>query len=272
MTTGRFFDNYPQFYSTSNTAAHPDRLNDRHRAIIDFNRDIIRGSRILDIASHDGRWSFAAIKSGAKKVTGIEIRHHLVENSIQNMRSQNIDEGQYEFICGDALKQIAKLPAGEFDIVMCLGYLYHTIHIPELIHQIGRLTPRHVILDTATGVPVEFREPKEWVDMSGGKYGKFFMARLCEFLSAQPLIVLHEDDRRCEGMGVEVNSDDPWVPVGYPTKGALELLLGKAGFSDFVYYDWINGPMANWSPLWDYCMGYRVTMRCSSSGVFHDVI
>jgi len=65
--TGRFFDTYPQFYRTSNTAARPDRLNDRYRAIIDFNRGIIQGSTILDIASHDGRWSFAAIKSGARQ-------------------------------------------------------------------------------------------------------------------------------------------------------------------------------------------------------------
>jgi SAM-dependent methyltransferase len=262
MSDGRFFDAYPQFYSTSTTAARPDRLNDRHRAIIEFNREIIRGSSILDIASHDGRWSFAALKSGARRVTGIEIRPHLVANAAETMRAQDVDEAKYQFICGDALAELAKLPVGAFDVVMCLGYLYHTVHGPALIQAIGRLKPRHVIVDTAVGVPGPFREPGNWQEMSAGAYGKFFMLKLCEFLSAQPLIVLTTDNTHCEGMGVDVNSDQPQVPVGYPTRGALELLLGSAGFGEFTYYDWMNAPMSNWSLLWDYCMGYRITMRC----------
>jgi hypothetical protein len=67
-----FIDEFPQFYSTSQTGAVPNRLNQRYRACLEWNEPVIRGNRILDIASHDGRWSFAALKTGASHVVGIE--------------------------------------------------------------------------------------------------------------------------------------------------------------------------------------------------------
>jgi hypothetical protein len=264
MATERFFDSYPEFYATSKTGADADRLHDRHRAIVEFNKSILQGSRVLDIASHDGRWSFATLKAGAAHVTGIEIRPYLVENSTRNLRHHNVGKEQYHFICGDALEELAQLPPGQFDVVLCLGYLYHTVHLPLLIQQIGRLKPKHVIVDTQVGVPVGFHEPPAWLELSDGIYGKFFMDQLCQFLSAQPLILLHEDETRREGMAVDRDSEDPWVPVGYPTKGALEFLLTRAGFGQFTYYDWLNATLGNWVPSFDYRMGYRVTMRCSA--------
>lgn len=268
MTTERFFDDYPQFYETSQTAADAERLHGRYRAIIDDNRAILEDGKILDIASHDGRWSFAALTAGARHVTGIEIRRRLVENSVENLRSQGFQDDQFHFILGDALDQLSQLEPGQFDAILCLGYLYHTLHIPKLIHQIGRLRPKHVIIDTAVGVPVGFHEPPSWSSMSGGAYGKFFVEKLCEFLSDQPLIVLRGDDTRCEGMAVDPeNQGDNEVLVGYPSKGAIELLLGKAGFERFVYYNWREAEIRDWSSLWDYCQGYRVTMRCSAKSI-----
>ncbi|MEM5584754.1 methyltransferase domain-containing protein [Roseibium sp. AS2] len=261
---GGFFDLYPQFLETSQTGADRDRLNERHRAIIDDNRDIIQGSRLLDIASHDGRWSFAALTAGARHCTGIEIRPYLVRNSVVNMQTQQIADERYTFLCGDALSTISTLEAGQYDVIMCLGYLYHTAHIPLLIQEICRLKPAHVIVDTQVGVPVGFHEPPDWLELSKGIYGRFFMEQLTRFLSEQPLILLHEDETQREGMSVDTSTSDPWVPVGYPTKGALEFLLGKAGYGAFRYYDWFGADLANPVPLFDYRNGYRVTMRCSA--------
>ena len=52
-----FFSEHPEFFETSQTGAHPNRLRARHRAIIEHNVAIIAKRSILDIASHDGRWS-----------------------------------------------------------------------------------------------------------------------------------------------------------------------------------------------------------------------
>src|SRR5918993_4504345 len=67
-----FFDDYPAFCGTGRTAAIPRRLNLRHRAIIEANQDILARARVLDLASHDGRWSFAALEAGATQRSGVE--------------------------------------------------------------------------------------------------------------------------------------------------------------------------------------------------------
>ncbi len=62
-----FFDEYSSFYKTGKTGTNPKMLNARFHALIENNKEIIKNSTILDLANHDGRWSFAALKNGAKK-------------------------------------------------------------------------------------------------------------------------------------------------------------------------------------------------------------
>jgi hypothetical protein len=46
----------------------------------------LQNMTILDIASHDGRWSFAAIKNGVKEISSIvSSRKYLIENTIKIM-------------------------------------------------------------------------------------------------------------------------------------------------------------------------------------------
>jgi len=56
-------------------------LSARHAAIVETNADKLAGCRVLDIASHDGRWSFAAPQAGAAHIVGIEPRVELVDNA-----------------------------------------------------------------------------------------------------------------------------------------------------------------------------------------------
>lgn len=55
-------------------------------AIIEEHREELNGARVLDIASHDGRWSFAALQVGAAHVTGIAGREHLVTDANKTFR------------------------------------------------------------------------------------------------------------------------------------------------------------------------------------------
>jgi len=87
VVTAGFFDQYPRFYDTSETFAYPSRLNLRHEAIFGENTDIFEGRRVLDIASHDGRWSFAALQAGAASVVGIEGRPELVASAGRRSRT-----------------------------------------------------------------------------------------------------------------------------------------------------------------------------------------
>ncbi|MGZ0165843.1 MAG: hypothetical protein ACKVII_18110 [Planctomycetales bacterium] len=53
-----FFDQYQQFYETGITP-NANRLRWRYDAIINANADILEGAKVLDVASHNGRWSAA---------------------------------------------------------------------------------------------------------------------------------------------------------------------------------------------------------------------
>ncbi len=136
----RFFDAYPLFYSTSINAPR-NRLNKRYRAIIEANDAIIRGKSVLDIASHDGRWSFAAHKAGARYVLGIEAREYLVQNARQNLREYQVPEQQVQFVRGDVFEELDRLDPGTFDTIFCLGFFYHTMHHMLLLNKIARLRP-----------------------------------------------------------------------------------------------------------------------------------
>jgi precorrin-6B methylase 2 len=142
-----FFDAYPLFYETSATSPARDRLNLRYEAIFGENRDIFEGARVLDIASHDGRWSLAALATGAAAVTGIEARPELVEHAQRNLAAYGYGPDRARFITGDVFDVFAREDF-EFDVVLCLGFLYHTLRYTELFDGIARARPGHVVIDT----------------------------------------------------------------------------------------------------------------------------
>ena len=113
-----WFDEYPIFYRRKETTHrawlyNPDRMCFRHIGIIQRNKDLFQGKRVLDLASHDGRWSFAAIKAGAKEVVGVEARPQLIEAANETMIDLGV-KSQIEFHQGDAHK-VHEMDLDRFD-------------------------------------------------------------------------------------------------------------------------------------------------------------
>jgi predicted RNA methylase len=90
-----FFDRHPRFFETSTVGTWSQRLALRYEAIVDSNRDIFPNAKVLDLASHDGRWSYAALCAGAAHVTGIEARPELIAAADENMKHYGISEDKY---------------------------------------------------------------------------------------------------------------------------------------------------------------------------------
>ena len=125
-----FFDDNPEFLETSTTASSKRRLNLRHIGIIEENEEILRGSSVVDIASHDGRWSYAALHAGATHVTGVEGRRHLIDATRQTFDAKAVPATQYTLIQGDVHETLFD-PEVKCDVVLCLGFLYHTARYVE---------------------------------------------------------------------------------------------------------------------------------------------
>lgn len=145
-TASWFFERFPRFYLTSATGLTAARVNLRYEAIFGENRDIFEGASVLDLASHDGRWSLAALATGARSVTGIEARPELVKAATENLAAYGYEADRVRFVTGD-VHEVLNSSEFDADIVLCLGFLYHTLRYNELLNGIRRTNARHLIID-----------------------------------------------------------------------------------------------------------------------------
>ena len=234
-----FFDEHPRFYETSETSPYRGRLNLRYEAIFAENREIFTGARVLDIASHDGRWSLAALKTGAAEVVGIEARGELVRAAHENLERYGAGEAQYRFVAGDVFEVLGR-EAFKADVVLCLGYLYHTLRYNELMRRIKDVNPRYLVLDS-----VVLPRPDE------------------------PVVRLRLDRNARQGNAVADSfSYGEATLVGWPSVPALELLVQAFGFEIDRFSDW--GALLRDNPTLggvdDYAEGRRVTALCVAAG------
>ena len=228
-----FFDDHPEFVESGATSATLGRLNVRHLAIIDSNRDILRGARVLDIASHDGRWSFAALDAGAAHVTGVEGRPELVEHTCRTFAAKGADESRYTMIAGD-VHDVLTSGVGQMDVVMCLGFLYHTLRYPELLAGIRATGAEHVIVD-------------------------------CKVLlnTTRPVVLVKRDPIEVQSMAVADRfSHGVSTMVGMPSAAAIEQMLRIYGYEVQSRTDWaqILADHPDVEDVDSYSRGRRVTM------------
>lgn len=228
-----FFDEHPEFLETSTTSATLDRLNLRHVAIIERHAELLSGSTVLDIASHDGRWSFAAAQAGASHVIGVEGRPELVESARNTFAAKGTDPSRYEFVAGD-VHDVLNEHQYKVDVVMCLGFLYHSLRYVELFSAIRDTGARHVIIDCKVITGVD-----------------------------RPLVRVMGNPVHIQSMAVEDRySHAGMTLVGMPSVQAIELMLGIYGFDVTEMVDW--QPILAAHPaareIKAYARGKRVTM------------
>jgi len=235
-----FFDDYPRFFETSSVGAWPVRLALRHHAIIESNRGVLQGARVFDLASHDGRWSFAALKAGAAYVTGIEVRTHLIEAANDTLHAYGIPDTDFTFMQGD-LNHALRAPV-TCNVALCLGYFYHTLNHLALMEYLASTGARHVILDGMV-------EP-----------GDADVIRVY----AEPV---ENDANGASSAGIHEGR----ILVGHPTVMVLLRMLEHHGYRGRVF-DWtgllaergivadVTRPHSAANPVGDYARGARATI------------
>jgi len=123
------------------------RLQERHRRIIDANADAFSDKTVLDLACNNGRWSYAALEAGAKKVVGVEGRADKVTEA-RSIFERLAKSSNYEFHVGDMYDWLHDNKSQHFDTVMCLGVFYHIMDHHRLLSSIARLQPQTIIVDS----------------------------------------------------------------------------------------------------------------------------
>jgi hypothetical protein len=220
-----FFDRHARFRATSSTDTQGERLEYRHRLLIEQNRPLLAGKRVLELASHDGRWTCAALEQGAVHVTGIEGKPHLIDHACTTLSEYGYSADRYRFIAGDCLTELGKLPRGSFDTVTCFGFLYHTIHHYQLLQAITALEPTALLIDS-----------------------KFVLDELAA-------MVLGWDDSSREGAALQ-ESEQTRTLVGIPTPRGLAVMLEALGWRCRFLPNLLPSTPA-WAGLGDYRAGRR---------------
>lgn len=223
-----FFDRYPRFRSTSTTDTQGERLEYRHRLLIERTQPLLAGKRVLELASHDGRWTCAALDQGATHVTGIEGKPHLIDHACTNLSELGFAADRYRFVAGDCLTELTKLPRGAFDTITCFGFLYHTLHHYELLRAITALEPAALLIDS-----------------------KFVLDELAA-------IVLGWDDSSREGAALPESgsASSTRTLVGIPTPRGLAVMLGALGWR-CRFLPNLAPSTPEWAGLGDYRAGRR---------------
>jgi SAM-dependent methyltransferase len=106
----------------------------------------LAGLRVLDLGCNAGFWALAAIESGAGFVLGVDGRRIHVEQANLVFEAKEVDPRRYRFEVADVFAWDA--PAPPFDIVLCLGLLYHVSKPFELAERIARWNTDLLVIDT----------------------------------------------------------------------------------------------------------------------------
>jgi hypothetical protein len=182
-----------------------NRMSQRARRIFPAGEDIVAGKSVLDLAARDGRWSWAAQRHGAKSTIGIEGRRKSVAEGAKAMQPY-AESNRHRMIVADVydgMRDLARL-GWNFDVVLCLGFIYHVYDHWGLMQAMSALKPRVIVVDGEMdpGAELGIRITPEWTNHPNNA------------VSARPV-----------------------VPVGHVTLGTMELLAKCAGYS-LAWQDW----------------------------------
>jgi tRNA (mo5U34)-methyltransferase len=116
--------------------------------IIDLLGEDAKTSNVLDIACHCGVFSMDVAFRGVKCVQGIEFREKNLNQA--NFLKDYYNINNVSFKQADVYRLISgkdKLN-GNFDVVMCLGILYHVIQPIDLIEYCYNLSKKFAVIET----------------------------------------------------------------------------------------------------------------------------
>jgi SAM-dependent methyltransferase len=104
--------------------------------------------RVLDLACNAGFWALRAVEAGCRHVLGVDARQMHIDQANFVFDVKNVPPDRYEFRCADIF-DLDYRQLGPFDIVLCLGILYHISKPVELFEKIASAGARIVVVDTA---------------------------------------------------------------------------------------------------------------------------
>lgn len=207
----------------------PTRVN-RHRQrrryffdpIVEASGGSLEGKRVLDLGCNAGYWSLCAIEAGADYVLGIDGRQMHVDQANLVFEVKGIEAGRYDFVTGNIF-DYDFASHGNFDVVLCLGLMYHISKHMQLLEIIDSINDDLLLIDTA-------------LSLAPGSFMR-----------------VHKESTDSPRNAVDYDI------VMSPTERALTDMVGQFGYSTAVlkprFTDWTGSP--------EYRFGQRKAFLCA---------
>ena len=228
------------FLKTSRVKKDGNRLNYRCEMLLSRNSHAICNKRVLDLASHDGLFTYACLKLGAQYVVGVEPRSNLVNDANENLKSLGCTETQYDFVIGDAFEYLSTVEEEQFDTILCFGFFYHIKNQTELLELIKGTKPKYLILDTFVE---DFQIPE----------AELHSIRRRETKNVAGYMVFYHEDQDFDMASFGLSN-----LVGTPNKSLVEALLLDYGFN-FRQINWNDENVIDRGDISDYKKQTRVS-------------
>lgn len=102
----------------------------------------LRGKSVLDVACAEGYFSHVALALGAHRVLGVDCNVDEISKAEWIRRELGLWNLQIQV--GD----ITEIDLAEFDVVLCLGFLYHVEEPLVLMRKLARVTRQILVIDS----------------------------------------------------------------------------------------------------------------------------
>lgn len=207
-----------------------NRYSRRIEHIYARNVERIRGKRILDLACHHGPLAYPLLALGAASVVGVEARDEAITQGREIFDASPYRK-QMTFEKGDLFDFLEHCAPGDFDVVTCMGFLYHTVRHADFFREMGRLQPETVFVDTNVA--------KNYFWIGRKNFGR-----------PPALFVYTDDPARAR------DTTDTDGIVYWPSTSYLEMMLSGAGY-DSQRVNFKQRPTGGWAAMDDYRKGTR---------------
>ncbi len=107
----------------------------------------LAGKQVLDLASNAGFWSLSSIDAGCDYVLGVEGRQMHVDQANFVFEVKEVESDRYDFVVGDIFETDFRR-FGNFDVVLCLGLMYHVSKHVNLLEKISEVNDDILVVDT----------------------------------------------------------------------------------------------------------------------------
>src|SRR3954453_6521151 len=139
--------------------------------VFDISGERLQTARVLDLGCNDGGFSLELARRGAREVIGIEGR----EANLVRGRATREAEGltQVDFRIAD-VRTLSRELHGEFDVVLCLGLLYH-LDVPDLfdfVRRVAEVCRGYAVIETNVGLAARKKVRSNGHAYSGLWYGE----------------------------------------------------------------------------------------------------